>query len=519
MFVNVQTHMQFPSVTLHISRPDKPQVNYMVFGPGICADSNGVLSLEFMHGNTVRSEFLENGSKDMADCKRENPLALIHMYLDRSKEEPVFSNISQSETALLKEKVQSNDVEGMSQADQMIGWLAITERLCIYRWYPGVMNDAWTKMSDYMMQALSDTKTWGHLPYYRRLFEGLDIYGRDLDIEDMLQPPRWLIKTFKIEKGDNGETCVPNTWGEIPPPPVTFPNKETAIFLARLGTFRSIEADEREIRTRLDELAGRIEARFSQHRDNHNFFLVEMVVKLMATDGRTLQPAISTKVEIRIGQKTFSGRIVNDVRNKNTGLCALASGRNSKGLTEEAQYVSCYVIEDRTAMNRQLAGLCEPTNGMGERTEGVDFNNVFFNAPMQSQNPGWVTGSMTDKMQQRFGPDIARFALNEKQVEFIDKVMDNSVGLACLKGPPGTGKSYVLMALASSLMSADKRNKTDLGYRSKLLVTAPSNDAVDENLDNMPTRSRRQTQRTFLWREVQCCWICLLPALRSRVKM
>lgn len=70
---------------------------------------------------------------------------------------------------------------------------------------------------------------------------------------------------------------------------------------------------------------------------------------------------------------------------------------------------------------------------------------------------------------------------NEEQkmivLEATSLCTGNRPGIYCVKGPPGTGKSTVIVNLLQQILFADKR-RTD-GRNPMILLTAPSNTAVD----------------------------------------
>lgn len=85
---------------------------------------------------------------------------------------------------------------------------------------------------------------------------------------------------------------------------------------------------------------------------------------------------------------------------------------------------------------------------------------------------------------------------NEEQkmivLEAASLCTGNRPGIYCVKGPPGTGKSTVIVNLLQQILFADK-HRTD-GGNPMVLLTAPSNTAVDNLIlkigsarNNLPT--------------------------------
>ncbi|WFD06464.1 hypothetical protein MVES1_001809 [Malassezia vespertilionis] len=74
---------------------------------------------------------------------------------------------------------------------------------------------------------------------------------------------------------------------------------------------------------------------------------------------------------------------------------------------------------------------------------------------------------------------VRKFGINVPQAEAILGSM-RTPGFSLIQGPPGTGKTKTISALVATFLSRRRRAEDGSGQRSKLLLCAPSNAAIDE---------------------------------------
>lgn len=87
-------------------------------------------------------------------------------------------------------------------------------------------------------------------------------------------------------------------------------------------------------------------------------------------------------------------------------------------------------------------------------------------------------GSTTDTVTSKDMLSKALPNLNKSQTKAVHAAIQNSV--TCLWGPPGTGKTHTILSMLEKLIEVDR-------YR-RILVTAPTNNAVDNILQRFATR-------------------------------
>ncbi|KAJ2400605.1 DEAD-box type RNA helicase [Coemansia sp. RSA 2559] len=107
---------------------------------------------------------------------------------------------------------------------------------------------------------------------------------------------------------------------------------------------------------------------------------------------------------------------------------------------------------------------------------------------------------------------MATYGLNQSQAKAIASATKLKHGFSLIQGPPGTGKTKTILCLACELLSASKasanagegeKNSSGPTAKSKLLICAHSNAAVDEITERLRNGIRDKSGATFYPRVVR----------------
>jgi hypothetical protein len=142
------------------------------------------------------------------------------------------------------------------------------------------------------------------------------------------------------------------------------------------------------------------------------------------------------------------------------------------------------------SVRRQHAACALAAQGLTRDDGGVDWDEHLLDTSAVPCNVSRNAWTEEIKQYQGLKEDFLRearmtFQLNDKQLEFTKHFLENDTGVSILVGPSGSGKSHSMVAIIMLYLTLNRDYRKKLnksGPAKKLLVTAPSNVAVDELL-------------------------------------
>ncbi|KEQ59843.1 uncharacterized protein M437DRAFT_56215, partial [Aureobasidium melanogenum CBS 110374] len=272
-----------------------------------------------------------------------------------------------------------------------------------------------------------------------------------------------------------------------------------------LGLGRAIGTVTRIRDQRLAEEDGKIEAFFKPFRNTiappgtDDWWKVDIYSSLQAFSlkGVSLIPEPDTPVMITFYERetpeatelkkyVYKGTVVENLFDTpNVTFVARVSGRPFWKFNKETVSCSVEVTGNEVSVIRQHAAFSVAAKGL-TRDKSIDWDHILFDAPPTpstvSRNAWTEEIKQYEGMKEEFLKEAKdTFNLNDKQMEFTKHFVENDTGISLLVGPPGTGKSVDMAAIILLYLTLNKKYRKK-GSAKKILVTAPSNVAVDELL-------------------------------------
>ncbi|KAJ9637141.1 hypothetical protein H2199_007427 [Coniosporium tulheliwenetii] len=499
-------HTQYPSVNLHIKRSAGGEVTVRFF-PTCLYRGSGTMGFRFFEGGGG-SAIPEDRAKindEMADLITnqayfETCLGLRAPTAD-GLNAPVWSGIDKGRLDELETQAKAG--HKLTDADALIVALRRSVNLSIItkRALNSTKNvDAMTQFVRYfrtiMWLCVSSGCNW----FYRLQSQGKRMSDHDYPFELSL-PPRWLVQKFNVSSvGKTFTKLAPAQWASFGPC-MDYPDAETLAFVLRLALHRE-KQHKRRIIENIEYISsggdnGPAYATFMSSKGFPDSFLVKLTLghSVDASDYTNLiLPKTNTKLKLcysipRQRSWTFAGQIV-DIHSASDIVCAVFAppGRTADIPLDKPVQVSVELEDDLKSAARCIAAVEEISRGH-KRSKGVDLPAVVLGAPAKITETGSLAKVVTDHMVGVFNKELkAGVELNGDQKAAARDTLTSSTGVSIIEGPPGTGKTSTLMAAVAGHVMAGKAAKNPANRR-KVLVCAPSNQAVDACLANFSMRN------------------------------
>lgn len=384
-------------------------------------------------------------------------------------------------------------------ADWAIVSLMRASEMSIYRYWPDtqVSRQIFDTFDHFWTAAMRDAGLHGNFPYYRRVAarQEREISDRMFKITGTLcPPPRHLVYKWRESRQDGRLVAVvPEQWRGFPQM-AHYPDAESKAFAMRLAIERGRNFGRAAIQEALDQKATSLVGTFRAFPAVEDLYWVDIVVDGGAAnsifgENRKTRPATHTRLKLtingddRFGGRSFKGTVQDDILGTKPSISAcVRQKRGETSVTQGAEFANFRVTveldSDGTACDRQNAAMCELGRGV-ERTRGIDLVKLVLRADPTIDDPNEVHAEAAQYagVAKAYWDIIERADLNEKQVEAARVAFEEAFLL--LHGPPGTGKTRTLLAIALGHIHAGRRH----GKNRQIVACAPSNSAVDHMLD------------------------------------
>lgn len=554
--VGIQFASQLPAITLHITRLNgkKPVDVYFFANSVLRQRDSGNPNIGFAFGGGQKAVQYPKYHREVnwhgdagnllqigiqLNPQTTTPLDFNDGRVSINPTRPIFRGISAKELEDLWNQLPSDPKVGfvMDDGDLLLTLLSKKTNLNIFRYWPQTEEgiEIATKATDFMSTAFRMSAQFGnHWFYQMQQAEGYRlIHQEDFDLTK-LQMPRFLGKKWKIKVDkDNmpvGDPEVVQCAAFPDDATQVYPDMKSMAFELRLALERDRQHQSAVLKSSFPHDDFSIRATFVNHPRRPGFYVVELRThdnSLLAKDP-TLRPRIDARVKVEVRDspnvtapndddgdtamqgidigslKTFDGLIAEDIW-ESRAECVLIVEGPELDLSECAErFVKVECVDDMTPANRMKATIHQIANGDESsrlRMKGVDIPNLVLRAPPQIE----ATGSMFDEIQnssrtenvEAILANMAKaFRLKEKQVEAFQKAFTTLSGRAIIKGPPGCGKTFLLMVIAEAL----RQIGIELGKARPVVACAPSNVASDAMLDKWKVMPGTEDSRGIRYR-------------------
>jgi len=515
---------QLPSMVICISRPDKPDVNFRIFPNSISrfySDPGGASGFEMAFNMTAtpNKDLVDPANAQLQELFGENDLRQVSLQLlpagltmcpggtGQRIARPQWYNISDQEVKYFVDRWHRR--ETLEPWQHAIAMLHIGHDIILHERVIKDDIDLYKRFCDHMQVCFTQCCKHGFYWFWAKQHLGPITQAPKPWLDAPV--PTWLVTSWLIKTGANyEETCEPFSWASFNRP-LVYPDMQAACTAHMLGLARGIGTMQGVLKERLADEAGKIDAFFkpipgaANTISTEDAFIVDVYCNLQTfyLGGLSLIPEPRTQIKIifeapetnqaeSIEKYVYYGEIVeNLLETQHVSFVARVTGKTFwKFGMESVGKCSIELTGTNISLQRQHVVFQIAAHGLTRTDRGVDWDRLLFDtaaAPCDVSRNAW-----TDEIKQYSGfkdeflrEARATFQLNDKQIELTKHFLENDTGVSILFGPPGTGKSNNLMAIIMLYLTLNKDYRKKLskpGPAKKVLVTAPSNIAVDELL-------------------------------------
>lgn len=505
-------HTQYPSANLHIKRSTGGEVTVRFF-PTCLARETGKMGFRFFGGagGTApipqgRDELSEEIAELLKHQAYFETCMGLRMKMLTGLNGLVWSGIDQGRLDDLE--TQSKAGHKLSDADMLIVALRRSNNVSIITKRPvdtvknvKAMKHFTSYFNAIMWLCVSVGCNW----FYRLQGLGKELADHDYPFE-LSTPLRWLVKRFNVSSADKKFTkLTPAEWVSFLPS-MDYPDAETFAFIQRLALHREKQYQRRAIEKMFSGGEnGQTYATFMSNEAFPDTYLVKLTLGHPEDEPTSrhqdatayadlVLPEIDTKLELcysvpNQGSWTFPGQIV-DVHSASDIMCVVFGppGRSDRVPVDERVPVTVELKNDPTSTARCVAAI-EEISRRHKRTKGVDLPAVILGAPAKVLNTGSLAEAATQHMREAFNKVLNGVKLNDEQKAAALNTLNSVTGVSIIHGPPGTGKTSTLMAAVAGHVMAGRAAKDYSADGRKVLVCAPSNQAVDACLANFSKKN------------------------------
>ncbi|KAI6880916.1 hypothetical protein KC360_g6875 [Hortaea werneckii] len=543
VFLEWQLNSQNPGFKLRIATPQgvtpKREVTCCVPVAAMQRSETGEVEcgIHFGQNPKIREEiyWLGSGSELQQHAARDDLMLLEARVWHNSTEAPFYTTgpapcavswqgISLRELAELKDKIENG--HGIADmVEGMVYLLTSSHHWQIFtRWDAEAAGAGWN-LKEWVEKSIQLTARYGEMWHYqlqlnnRNRFQS--VFANNVKL-NKLEPPRNLVRDWLIELTPQGQYVGRPKAHRIQSYTVT--KSSTVYSSARVMSLQLRLAVERnrQLQTQILQSSFRtsdfdIVGAFHIHPSRPGVYVVDLRIpdgRLLNHD-RTLRVKADTKLDmtvrllelarVRSGQDdmatlvaaptvSFEGIVTEDIFGSGTEVTAIVEGPPLDPYIDVVDGVELSVKvelkDDPTPTDRHHAAIKEIEAGI-ERNKGVDFPQIILRAPRSIVETDSLAREMTDDLKGKVLGVCKAFSLNGDQAEAVRNATESISGVTAIWGPPGTGKSWNLAAIADAHIRVGK----ELGgeRRRPVLACAPTNIAVDALMSHFLKGTRNGT--------------------------
>lgn len=410
----------------------------------------------------------------------------------------LFVNISQEELTKMDELARDKkfgDPTIMRHGEWVLYGLRHYNNFSLYRPW-NLTNEGqavFAKFKAYYEAIMDDCARNGNFPHYVRQAAKVNTTISDpkFNIASTV-PPRDIVQHWRVTfKHGVPVAAEPERWPSFPPLHC-YPSTGIKAFALRLGLERSRGYNLFALQECFDEQVGRIVASFTEFTGRRGFYWVELSAdpaegSLFGDRGMALRPPPGTRITINIVEGEFEGvtlkgQVQDDLLGRGADISATCWVPGKTNFEGDRHSVSLEVKDDPTAINRQNFAICYLSEET-DRQRGADLASFLLGAPRSIPDPGALGAEVMNSVIARTIIDntLGEWGLDAQQHEDAMESLKSPSGITMYWGPPGTGKTRELIAIAMAHVALSI-NKLSECTRRPVLAIAPSNAAADNML-------------------------------------
>jgi hypothetical protein len=359
----------------------------------------------------------------------------------------------------------------------------------------------WEKMVNYMGRLFGTANRWGNFWFYRMTTHEAGFEGGAIDNTKALpkcdfNPPVWMVTKWQATKSTVSNSV---TYSNLRPlewtkhrTPLSYPFPSELSFLTMLSIKQETDCNMRNLNTLVRPKNRWFRGVFYAAPGSSNKVIVEV---FMAPDES--QEAKGDRLIVNMPPKGTRVRIEADVKNplhpSKTGAIKFNCITGFDPLGHDASFlctgtgpvsklrlignqgkefpVFLAFIFDNTTSERQMRGICDLAQiDSNNKPTGVDGKALILGCNKPANESGWLAHQVDDKMRETFQNHVTRAwpKPNKDQREAIMNTLNGETGATIIKGPPGTGKTEVIVCIGNGHGKIGR----------KVLYVAPTNDAI-----------------------------------------
>lgn len=420
-----------------------------------------------------------------------------------------WQGLSLRELAVLRDKVTRGQI--LDEFEQMVHVFSSSRHWQIYRRWEAEAADAGLHLKEWVEKAIQLTAKHGEMWHYQLQLKDRSrfhsAFASNMKL-DKLQPPRNLVVDWLAELNSRGNIVGTPKAHRLYSYAVT---KSTTVYSSasvmslqlRLAVERSRQLQRQILQSSFRTNEFDIVGTFHIHPARPGVYVVDLRVpdgRLLNHD-RTLRVKADTKLEMAVkalelsmlkegradegdledaATLHFEGIVTEDIFGSGTELTAIVEGTALDPYIELVDGVELRVKvelkDDPTPTDRHHAAIKEIEAGVA-RDKGVDFPQIILRAPRSIVETDSLAREMTDDLRGKVVGVSTAFSLNGNQAEAVRNATESTSGVTAIWGPPGTGKTWNMAAIAYAHISVGKQLGGE--RRRPVLACAPTNIAVD----------------------------------------
>ncbi|GAB1738187.1 hypothetical protein NU219Hw_g2717t1 [Hortaea werneckii] len=541
VFLEWQLNSQNPGFKIRISTPQvvtpKREATCCVPVAAMQRSDNGKVEcgIHFGQNPKIREEIYWAGSgSELQQHAAKDDLMLLETRVWQKNEGrfyptgpascPVsWQGISLRELAVIHDKF--NNGQATDLFEQMIYLLTTSNHWQVYiRWDAEAASAGWN-LKEWVEKSIELTAKYGEMWHYqlqlrnRNRFQS--VFADNVKL-NKLEPPRNLVRDWLIELTPQGRFVGRPKAHRIQSYAVT--KSSTVYSSAHVMSLQLRLAVERnrQLQTQILQSSFRtsdfdIVGTFHTHPSRPGVYVVDLRVpdgRLLNHD-RTLRVKADTKLDLtvrllelsmvaagRADRATlesapvaqYEGIVTEDIFGSGTEVTAIVEGPPLDPYIKLVDGVELSVKvelkDDPTPTDRHYAAIKEIEAGV-KRNKGVDFPQIILRAPRSIVETDSLALEMTDDLKGKVVGVSKAFSLNADQAEAVRNATESTSGVTAIWGPPGTGKSHNMGAIAYAHIRIGKQLGAE--RRRPVLACAPTNIATDALMSHFLKGTRNGT--------------------------
>nr|OQO27078.1 hypothetical protein B0A51_08334 [Rachicladosporium sp. CCFEE 5018] len=272
------------------------------------------------------------------------------------------------------------------------------------------------------------------------------------------------------------------------------PNVSVMEFRTALAVVREHQFQMESLRKIFKDLQWKLVAAMRPHQKYLGAYLVAIRATESAAGRKThdLVPKIGSRLRLTLRSPnwmsdkvtyTFHGSVVDDISNCGAPINLMVYGQDL-GISKIKDYTGkVELISDPTPSTRQLNALQTLSRSPITREYGFDIRAFFLQVPRSISGTGSLAHQVKDKSGDKGVAGLVKkfkkaAELNDLQSKCLEHALTTESGYLGVKGPPGTGKTFTLAAIALELILSGY----EVGDRRPVLYVCAANYAVDQGM-------------------------------------